>query len=257
MILRRIGRSLAEQNWTAIVLEFVLLVAGVYFGIEVSNWNESRHEQQQAHENLIRIQTDLTGDIAALERRKVFWRDVANYGHGAIHYAESGELVDGSAWKTLLAFYQASQIFPYIPSDTTYQELRSAGELGLFTDANLRTTLAEFYVSGSGYAANALFRSDPEYRKLVRGLTPSVASTHVWAHCHQTTGRDDQELLDCDSPMSEADAQAVLDVCLADPVLLTELRFWITNLEVMTGLIDKHHAAARELSERLHKEYGA
>lgn len=41
MILRRITRSLAEQNWTAIILEFVLLVAGVYFGIEVSNWSEA------------------------------------------------------------------------------------------------------------------------------------------------------------------------------------------------------------------------
>ena len=257
MILRRIGRSLGEQNWTAIVLEFILLVAGVYFGIEVSNWNESRHEAQRAHENLVRTQTDLATDIGALQRREIFWKKVADYGHGAIHYAESGELVDGSAWKTLLAFYEASQLFPYVPADTTYQELRSAGELGLFTDARLRTTLADFYVGGAGYAANFLFRSEPEYRKLVRGLTPTIASAQIWAHCQRSTGYDDQFLMDCDSPMPEADAQVVLDGYLADPRLLPELRFWITNLEVMTTLINQHQAAASVLTEHLHKDYGA
>lgn len=257
MILRRLTHNLKEQNWTAIVIEFSLLVAGVFFGMQVSNWNESRHEAERAHENLLRIQADLTDDLGALQRREVFWGVVADYGHQAIDYAETGKRVDGSAWKTLLAFYQASQLFPYVPADTTYQELRSAGELGLFTDQKLRTTLAQFYVNGTGYAANFLFRSEPEYRMRVRGLTPTIASAQVWAHCQKTPGGDEQVLMDCDSPMSETAAQAVLDGYLADPQLLPELRFWITNLEVMTRLIEQHQSAARNLSERLHKDYGA
>ena len=257
MILRRLSQNLKEQNWTAIVIEFVLLVAGVYFGMQVNNWNESRHEAERAHENLLRIQTDLSDDLGALQRRDVFWRVVAGYGHQAIDYAETGKRVDGSAWKIVLAFYQASQLFPYVPADTTYQELRSAGELGLFTDQKLRTTLADYYVNGAGYAANFLFRSEPEYRTRVRGLTPTIASAQIWAHCQQTPAPDEQVLLDCDSPMTEAAAQAVLDGYLADPHLLRELRFWITNLEVMTQLIEQHQIAARGLAERLHKDYGA
>ena len=42
MILRRFSESLKEQNWTAILIEFVLLVVGVFLGIQVSNWNEAR-----------------------------------------------------------------------------------------------------------------------------------------------------------------------------------------------------------------------
>lgn len=257
MILRRLSQSLREQNWTAIWIEFVLLVAGVFLGIQVANWNQSRHDEAHARENLQRIETDLATDMTALERRVVFWRQVSDYGHGAIRYAETGQLVDGSAWKTVLSFYQASQLFHYVPVDTTYQELRSAGELGLFTGANLRTALADYYVNGAGYAANFLFRSEPEYRKLVRGHTPTIGSAQVWAHCHQTPAPDEQRLTDCDSPMSEADAQAVLDGYLADPSLLPELRFWITNLEVMTDLVSQHRLAARALAERLDKEFGA
>lgn len=257
MILRRLAQSLNQQNWTAIAIEFVLLVAGVFFGTQVSNWNEARHEAERARGNLVRIEADLGDDMTSLGRREVFWRQVVGHGHGAIRYAETGTLVDGSAWKTLLAFYQASQLFPFVPADTTYQELRSAGELGLFADADLRRALADYYVGGAGYAANFLFRSEPEYRRIVRGLTPSVASAQIWTHCHRTPGPDEQELLDCASPMSEADARQVLDGYLGDPRLLPELRFWIVNLEVMTTLIDQHRSAARVLAARLHAETGA
>lgn len=44
MILRRLSQSLKEQNWTAIWIEFVLLVDGVFLGIQVANWNEGRRE---------------------------------------------------------------------------------------------------------------------------------------------------------------------------------------------------------------------
>lgn len=251
MILRRISRALKEQNWTAIGLEFVLLVAGVFFGIQVSNWNESRHEARQANENLARIQDDLATDRRNMQRREVFWTQVAVYGRGAIHYAETGELVDGSAWQTLLAFYQASQLFHYVPADTTYQELRSAGELGLFSSSEMRTQLSDYYVNGAGYAGNFLFRQEPEYRKLVRGLTPTIASAHIWSTCHKNPAPEQQEMLPCDSPMSEEAARAVLDGYLADPRILPELRFWITNLDVMTDLIGHHRAAAQLLDQRI------
>ncbi len=34
MILRRLSQSLKEQNWMAICIEFVLLVVGVFLGIQ-------------------------------------------------------------------------------------------------------------------------------------------------------------------------------------------------------------------------------
>ena len=141
MILRHFAHNLREQNWTAISIEFVLLVVGVFLGIQVANWNESRNDAQRAQENLERIASDLESDRGSLQRRVVFWREVADHGRVAIRYAETGEKREGSAWQTLLSFYQASQLFPYVPMDTTYRELVSAGELGLFRSADLRTAL--------------------------------------------------------------------------------------------------------------------
>ncbi len=256
MLLRRVIEHVRSQQWTAIGIDFVIVVFGVFVGIQVSNWNASRLEAQRAQGYVERIRADLAEDVAMPEQRRVFWQKVIAYGHQAIRYAEDDTLAHDSVWKTVLAFYQASQLYPYVPTDTTYQELRSAGDLGLIVDQNLRAALSGHYVGGTGYAANDLFRDEPEYRKLVRGLTPTIASAQVWANCHRTDDNADQVLLDCESPMSEQAAQAVLDAYLADPRLLPELRFWITNLEVMTSLINMHQAAARKLATRLPKPAG-
>ena len=257
MIFRRFLTRLRLQQWDAIAIELVIVVVGVFIGMQVSNWNEQRREDQRGHEYLIRIQSDLNEDIQSMDERLEFWGKVIEYGQGAIRFAETGELVNGSAWKTLLSFYQASQLYPYIAQDATYQEMRNAGDLELINDRSLRSALANHYVNGIGPQANVLLEMQPEYRKIVRGLTPSVASNQVWAHCHKSFANNRQQsqaLIDCDSPMTEIQAQAVLDGYLAHSQLLPELRFWITDLEVSQGLVEKNRIDAQALADRVQKE---
>jgi hypothetical protein len=228
MILRRLSQSLKEQNWTAIWIEFILLVTGVFLGIQVSNWNAARADDARAQAYVGRIRANLETDLLSIQRREVFWPKVIAYGKAAIRYAETGEKVEGSAWKTVLAFYQASQLWQWGPTDATYQEMRSAGELGLIRDEKLRDTLGQYYLE-SGPAVDYLFKLQPEYRKIVRGLTPSVAADYIWANCWRQPNVGEQHLLDCDAPISEAQAQAILDGYMKDPQLLPELRFWVAN----------------------------
>ena len=249
MILRRLTQSLKEQNWTAIVIEFVLLVLGVFLGIQVANWNEQRAEDAKARAYLARIHVNLEADLQSIQRREVLWRQVIAYGKGAIRYAETGELVEGSAWKTVLAFYQASQLWQWVTSDSTYQEMRSGGELGLIRDQGLRDRLSQYYLeNGSGTAY--LFMLQPEYRKIVRGLTPSVVADHIWAKCWQQPRPSEQYLLDCDSPVPEAQAQAVLDGYMKDPALLKELRFWVANQGVALNVIQNYNPILTDMLAR-------
>jgi hypothetical protein len=242
MITRRLAQSLRDQNWTTITIEFVLLVIGVFLGIQAANWNAQRADDERARAYLTRIRGNLLTDQVSIQRRVDFWNVVIAEGKAAIRYAETGELVDGSAWKTVRAFYQASQLWQWVPADATYQEMRSGGELGLIRDEVLRESLSQYYLeSGSGVAY--VFAVQPEYRKLVRGLTPSVVADHIWANCWSQPSPFEQLLLDCDSPISEAQAQAVLDGYLAEPRLLPELRFWVASEGVAIAVIGNSKAA--------------
>src|SRR5687767_1423504 len=52
MILRRLTENLRAQNWTAIGIEFLIVVIGVFIGTQVSNWNEERIERRETERML-------------------------------------------------------------------------------------------------------------------------------------------------------------------------------------------------------------
>ena len=41
MLLRRITQHIKNQNWFAVFIDFVIVVAEVFIGIQIVNWNES------------------------------------------------------------------------------------------------------------------------------------------------------------------------------------------------------------------------
>lgn len=64
MLLRRIIEHVKAQNWTAVALDFVIVVVGVFIGIQVANWNDAR----QSHKRLERIVTAMKVDMADARR---------------------------------------------------------------------------------------------------------------------------------------------------------------------------------------------
>lgn len=143
--------------------------------------------------------------------------------------AEGGVLYEGSSWKTLLAYYQASQLWPYRKSDVTFQEIRSAGDLGLIRNPVLRADLARHYSAAAGSQVVEVLGLIPRYREHVRGVTPWPVQKYIWSNCSGLVAAR-RVLKDCESPLSETDAQAVLEAYRSEPGLTGELRFWTVNL---------------------------
>ena len=77
MILRRFSEALKQQNWAAIAIEFVLLVLGVFLGIQVANWNETRREHTLEAEYIARLQRDFGAIDARLTINLTRWEDTA------------------------------------------------------------------------------------------------------------------------------------------------------------------------------------
>ena len=77
MILRRILRHFRKQEWTAIFLDFVIVVVGVFIGIQVSNWNAARQMKAEQHSILVRLLTEAAEGV-------YFWRREIAYAEGAL-----------------------------------------------------------------------------------------------------------------------------------------------------------------------------
>ena len=73
MLLRRVIEHVKTQNWVAVALDFVIVVVGVFIGIQVANWNASRIERQLERDTLIRLHADITDSIAGQTRDLRFY----------------------------------------------------------------------------------------------------------------------------------------------------------------------------------------
>jgi hypothetical protein len=68
MILRRVIQHVKKQEWTAIWIDLVIVVAGVFIGIQVANWNEDRASRNAEVRHLEEIAEDLRADIAIFDK---------------------------------------------------------------------------------------------------------------------------------------------------------------------------------------------
>jgi hypothetical protein len=228
MILRRLSQSLKEQNWTAIVIEFVLLVSGVFLGIQVANWNAERVDAFRAIAYLERIRDDINADLSNYQDRISFWSDVSSYGAKGLAYAETGDAKGATQWDLLLAYFQASQVAEFYTTDATFEELKSAGELGLIKDTRFRYELSQYYSLGF----NPLLTERPRYREHVRGIIPLEIQTYIWTACYSTSTLSVQKMLPCKSPLDEKAAAVIVDSIRNDKTLMAELRYWMSGMHV-------------------------
>src|SRR5690349_6153063 len=133
MAVARLSKRLREHDWFAAAIEVLIVIVGILVALQVSNWNADRQERQLAHDYEMRLHEELQSDLRNVALTQGFWQKVADYQAAASLHAETGVLADGSAWKTLLAYYQSSQLRPFELEDTTFTELRYAGELRLLS----------------------------------------------------------------------------------------------------------------------------
>lgn len=76
MLLRRITQHVKDQNWFAVSIDFLIVVFGVFIGIQVSNWNESRSENELASRYIVQLSDDIRSDITEIKTgyRTSEWR---------------------------------------------------------------------------------------------------------------------------------------------------------------------------------------
>lgn len=250
---KRIVQRLKDHDWLAVVIEILIVVVGVLIALQVSNWNDERKDTARGRDYLRRMDAELQSDVKMIAAISVFRRQVYDYGMAAVANAEHGTLYQGSAWKTVLAYYQASQVWPYRIPDTTFQEIRSNGDLDLIRNPTLRNHVSSHYGNSSGSQVVEVLGVIPKYREDVRGLTPWAIQQYIWQHCYDAlTGT--QRLLDCPAPVSEAEAQTVLEQYRASPELTRELRFWMANVSTSQILMLTIKTEAEDLDKEIQDE---
>ena len=55
LILRRLATSIRKQDWFAVVIETLIVVMGVYLGIQLGNWNAAQAQRAEGERLVERL----------------------------------------------------------------------------------------------------------------------------------------------------------------------------------------------------------
>lgn len=198
MLLRRVAEHAKAQNWFAVALDFLIVVVGVFIGIEVANWNQARQERQDEQRYYGQLLVDLKADLETLARAK---RNADRYDEAAQLVLDrlSGKVPSrATPGRSATAIHHAG--FIYIPraSRGTYDELISTGNLRLLRNSRLKSQIAHYYGNfetdrqwdsllrdqqSDYWAETAGILPRTVLRAAIRGIDPSVSAAEdraIW-----------------------------------------------------------------------------
>lgn len=150
MIPRRVAEHAKAQNWFAVTLDFFIVVIGVFIGIEVANWNQTRQDRQEERRYYGQLLLDLKGDLKTLslaERRADQFDEAAQL---VIDRLGGKAPAQASPGRMATAIHKAGWIYIPYASRGTYNELISTGNLGLLRNSQLKSEIANYYGTFEG-----------------------------------------------------------------------------------------------------------
>lgn len=147
MILRRAAEHLKQQHWTAFAIELVIVVAGVFIGLQVDNWNDARRDRQRERAYLGRIAAELDESVDSIRHSIVRTRERMALDQLLIDSVGKPELVRADPGRFIFAVTRGGYMFSPNVHGYTFEEIKSNGDMGIFSDPKLSLDLMAFYAS--------------------------------------------------------------------------------------------------------------
>ena len=145
MILRRITEHVKAQNWIAVGIDFLIVVFGVFIGLQVNTWNDERTARATSKTYYARLSADLASETKTRLTRIEYYEKTKRHAVAAIEALDNNDQPLGVDF--LVDAYQATQRWNYEPHRTTYDELLSIGIATAIPDVELRSQLASLHVN--------------------------------------------------------------------------------------------------------------
>jgi hypothetical protein len=136
MILRSVMKHVRDQNWFAVFLDFLIVVVGVFIGIQVANWNEERREAALGMAYLEWLGDDLVAMETHLEDRIEGLRGLHSLSTALLDSASRPDVDDTELTQATRAFITRGWSTPNLAMiDTVFEDLSSTGNFGLIDEA--------------------------------------------------------------------------------------------------------------------------
>jgi len=141
MILQRLAASIRQQNWFTVVLEILIVVAGIFIGLQVDDWNNLRKDRIDEQHYLNRLHDEILN--AEKLSARLLDRRIKRQSHVFDMLKTVFDDVEVSALPDAQCFEMGSlHYFNIVVSGlSAAEELTASGRMDILQDRELRSAL--------------------------------------------------------------------------------------------------------------------
>jgi hypothetical protein len=255
MILRRLTANLRAQNWTAIGIEFVIVVVGVFIGTQVSNWNQERLEKLATNRMLDQLRPEIQNQFEFFESARTYYKTTRPYADEALAGWAGDRGVNDNQF--VVAAYQASQIYGIGINAQNWTLTFGGNQMRDIDDQRVRKDRA--VVLTADYEPVGFIAMGTPYRQHVRQIIPDAVQDQIRAHCNdRNVSREGAQYLvvlppTCPLKLNPTQAARAAAALRAHPELANELNWHLAAVATYLANIDGLESSFRALENSLDK----
>ncbi len=144
IVLRRVMSDLRELRWGHVLVELVLVIAGILIALWINGWMEARKEARAERQYLELLARDLDNDVGVLAEVRDFQaKQVADAAVAYVALARPVPPDQREALAAKLEHLTTRRTLRFNP--TTYTDLTGTGNVRLIRNRTLRDQVAQYY----------------------------------------------------------------------------------------------------------------
>lgn len=155
MILRRFMQHVREQNWFAVGLDVIVVIVGIFLGLQVQAAYEERQARAEEEEYLTRIDQELSQSIELNQSVSNIADLVIGRLNTIMDSIEACEIIPGNDEQVATGLYNLANTLPATYLHSVIDELNSSGNFKIIENTDLRdafTNYQRFFTTGEEVA---------------------------------------------------------------------------------------------------------
>jgi hypothetical protein len=178
MVVRRIREHLVAHSWFAVCIDLLVVVVGVFIGMQVTNWNNRRIEHHQSLSYRSRLIDELDFNARQFAQQVAYYEQVRSHALATMRALESRS---GESSDFFVHAYQSTQIDITPPKRFIYDEMVSSGLVERLGSTKVQAQASDYYLNNK--ASEDTYNVIPPYRALMRTLIPHLAQAQIRGRC--------------------------------------------------------------------------
>jgi len=144
MIIRKLVEAIRNQNWFTVILEILIVVIGLFIGLQLDDWNQRRIDRADESAYLQELLEDFEANRMALDGTTRRLEGILKNMIGLLNQSMMEE-PDWTLAQLNDAFRDIHNMPAFIVVVRTYANLTGSGDLQLIRDRELKNDLAQYF----------------------------------------------------------------------------------------------------------------